>query len=318
MPKLFVMRNAVLAILLFVATAGAANAQRFSLLPQVGFESSKTSISYNNQEYFAPTGVKFSPQASLRLDYTSKKGHGLFLGMTSSRNAVEFNFIDPETGMTNYTATTADMQLRFESGYQFSSKPIYFNKSKASAAKTTSTAKKSCGPVAKTSCGKSTEKSYSRCGSSKEKTTPQKNVAKGGWVRIQPSIGMGFIPTDQSEIEAKTQNGQQVYQYTAGEWNTAVLGGMGFEFGKNRTRLLTVSLNYLKGLGNMDQQTLTTVSGSKTTTTTLASKSAAWNLRVGIPFTLGSSNNKSTPKQAVQKKECIRYSMPVYRCRTIM
>ena len=76
------MRNAVLALLLFVATA--ANAQRFSLLPQVGFENSKTSISYNNKEYFSPVGGQFTPQASLRLDYTSKKGHGLFLGMTNS------------------------------------------------------------------------------------------------------------------------------------------------------------------------------------------------------------------------------------------
>src|SRR5688572_15875020 len=309
MPKLFVMRNAVLALLLFGATAGAAQAQRFSLLPQVGFESSKTSISYNKQGYFVPTGVKFSPQASLRVDYTSKKGHGLFLGMTSSRNAVEFNFADPETGMTNYNASPADMQLRFESGYQFSSKPIYFNKSKASTAKTSSTANKSSGSVSKSSCGRSTEKSYSRCGSSsKQKTTTQKNVAKGGWVRIQPSVGMGFIPTDQSEIAAKTQNGQQVYHYTAGEWNTAVMGGLGFEFGKNKTRLLTVSLNYLKGMGNMDEQTLTTVAGSKTTTTTLASKSAAWNLRVGIPFTLGSSTTKTAQKQSVQKKEYIRYS----------
>ncbi len=322
MPKLFVMRNAVLTLVFFVATAMAAKAQRFTLLPQVGFENSKTSISYN-KESFSPIGCKFSPNASLRLDYATKKGHGLFLGMTTSRSAVEYKFSDPETGMTSYTATAADMQLRFEGGYQFSSKPIYFNKSKASSTKTnstskTSTAKKSCGTVSKTSCSRPTE-SYSRCGSSKQKTTTQKNVAKGGWVRIQPSVGMGFVPTDQSGIEAKMENGQQLYQYTAGAWNTAVLGGLGFEFGKNKTRLLTLSLNYLKGLGNMDEQTLTAVSGTKTTTTTMSSKSSAWNLRVGIPFTLGSTKaTKSAQKQEVKKKECIRYSVPSYRCRTMM
>ena len=319
MLKLFVMRNAALTLLLFVTLASATNAQRFSLLPQVGFESSKTNVSYNNQEKFSPLGTRFSPQASLILQYASKKGHGLFAGIASSRNAVDYQFSDPENGMTQYSATEADMQLRFEGGYQFTFKPIYFNNSKSSSSKTSSgsSTKKSCGSAAKSSssCGKP-ETTYSRCGSSKQKTE-QKNVAKGGWMRIQPSVGMAYIATDGPDIVAKTQNGQQVYSYPAGGWNTAVMGGLGFEFGKNKTRMLTVNVNYLKGLGNLDDQTMTTVSGTKTTTTTLSSSSDAWSLRIGIPFTLGSSSAKtSAAKQETKKKDCFRYySAPSYRCR---
>ena len=31
-------------------------------------------------------GVKFTPQASLRLNYSSKQGHGFFLGAATSRS----------------------------------------------------------------------------------------------------------------------------------------------------------------------------------------------------------------------------------------
>src|SRR5688572_717277 len=98
------MRTAVFTLFILVAFMYAANAQKFSLLPQVGFENSKTSVSYNDLRYFAPEGVKFSPQASLRLNYASKKGHGFFVGGSTSRSVVLYSFNDPENGMTNYSA----------------------------------------------------------------------------------------------------------------------------------------------------------------------------------------------------------------------
>ena len=46
------MRNATLTILCFVAIGYAADAQRFSLLPQVGFENSKPGRSANARESY--------------------------------------------------------------------------------------------------------------------------------------------------------------------------------------------------------------------------------------------------------------------------
>ena len=46
------MRTAALTLLSFVAFGYAAKAQKFSLLPQVGFENSKTKIQYNNLFFF--------------------------------------------------------------------------------------------------------------------------------------------------------------------------------------------------------------------------------------------------------------------------
>ncbi|HLG40554.1 MAG TPA: hypothetical protein VI461_12840 [Chitinophagaceae bacterium] len=303
-----------LTMLCIIALGYAANSQRFSLLPQVGFENSKTGIRYNDLRSFSPNGIKFSPHASLRLNYSSKQGHGFFVGVASSRSLVSFSFSDPETGMNNFTATTGNMQLRLEGGYQLNSKPISLGKSKQAAAKQESSsneAKKSCGSYSsRSSCTKG-NRSSSHCSGK-----ANKNTTTTSWVRLQPSVGLGFIPGIKSDVITKTQGGQTVYQYNAGNWNTALMAGAGFEFGKGKTRQFTVSVNYLKGLGNLSDQTITSTSGVKSITTTLSSAVSAWNLKVGIPFTLGSSNtakHKTEKKKAEKKYSCGQYRI-IYRC----
>jgi hypothetical protein len=308
------MRTAALTLLCSVAFTMVTKAQRFSLLPQVGFENSRTLVSYNDASSFSPLGVKFSPQASLRFAYATRQGHGFFLGISSIRNSVSYEFTDPETGMSAFKANSGDMKIGFEGGYQFNTRKIQFRPAKAasiSSRTSESSSGKRCGSYTRSSCRSSSAYS-SRCGSSARKST-----AKQSWMRIQPSVGIGFLPTSNPGITTKSQNGQTTYEYEAGNWKTALLAGAGFEFGKNNSRLFTVSLNYFKGLGNLDKQTLTTVSGTKTTTTTLSSKVSGWNLRVGIPFTLGGSNNSSRQKTEKKKADCMQYRIQ-YRCRTTM
>jgi len=310
------MRNAMLTALVVVAVGSAANAQ-FSLLPQVGFENSKTNITYNDLNSFSPAGVKFSPLASLKLDYKFKQGHGIFLGISSTRSSVNFSFSDPETGRTAYNASAGEMQLRFESGYQFNSRPIFFNKSSRSSSNKTvakTTAKKSCGSQAmKIQCGKTkTETLSSRCGSSnKTKQVMAKN--KGSWMRIQPSVGLAYIPASKTEIESKMVGGQPVYTYKAGNWNTGLIAGAGFEFGRSNNRLFTISINYYKGIGNLKQQTLTTITPAKTTITQLDSEASGWSMKVGIPFSLTKSSTKKKEVKKTEKKSCGQYRI-MYRC----
>jgi hypothetical protein len=313
------------------AVLGYAASAQFSLLPQVGFENSRTNISYNNLSDFSPLGVKFSPQASLRLDYKFKKGHGPFVGISSSRSLVSFSFSDPENGMNIFSATTGDMQLRLEGGYQYSSKPIYFNKNKSqrsSASKSsyyrTSGEKKSCGneyASRSSSCGKTKTESYSRtesyssrCGSSNKVKQTIAKKEKGGWMRIQPSLGIGYIPFVKTDVVTKTQGGLTTYQYNAGNWNTALVTGAGFEFGKNNQRLFTVSINYFNAIGNLDKQMLTTVSNSKTSVTYLQSDVSGWNMKVGIPFTLSKRSEAKQQKEQKTRRDCGQYKIE-YRCR---
>ncbi len=309
------MRKATCTLLCFVALGLAANAQRFSLLPQVGFENSRTNISYNDLHSFTPLGTRFTPQASMRLNYASKQGHGFFLGAASSRSVVSFSFRDPEHGMTNFIATPGNMQLRWEGGYLFNTKPISLGRSTHAAVKkhaTKSGVKKSHSTnTFKSSCSKTY--SYSRCGTAKPDKVKQPSVTrnKNSWVRIQPSVGMGFIPSVKTDVIIKAERGQIVYQYNAGNWNTAVIAGAGFEFGKGSTRELTVSINYFRGLGNLDKKTISTASGSKSVSTVLGSEVSGWSMKVGIPFTLASKNK--TPKNNVRKPGCGQSAI-IYKC----
>ncbi|MBL7740838.1 MAG: hypothetical protein JNK14_16580 [Chitinophagaceae bacterium] len=312
------MRTAALTLFCIVAFGYAMNAQRFSLLPQVGFENSKTKISYNDLPSFAPGGVKFTPQASLRLNYSSKPGHGFFLGAATSRSVVQFSFADPETGMNNFAATTGNLQLRLEGGYQFRSKPISLSRTKQPATKTRSeTKKKGCSSYTqKSSCSKSY--SSSRCGGSSNRSTqPALAKNKGSWMRIIPSAGMGFIPAVRKDVVTKTQSGVTSYEYRAGNWQTGLIAGTSFEFGNRNTPKLTVSINYFKGIGNLNTQTIISSDNIKSTTTTLQSSVSGWNLRAGIPFSLAkkpASKNKIAKKMAERKTNCQEYRIIRYRC----
>lgn len=320
--KTYVMRTAALTLLSFVAFMYAAKAQKFSLLPQVGFENSKTKVIYNNSSAFAPAGITFSPQVSLQLAYKTKPGHGFFLGGSTSRTTVPFSFINPETGLDNHKAVTGNMQVRLEGGYRFNSKPFYFKKqnntSTKSAANTT-TQKKACGSYSyKSSCVKNKTEANRLPDANEVK---QAGNNKGSWVRLQPSVGIGYIPFTKTDVITKMQNGQASYEYRAGNWNTALVAGMGVEFGRNDTRLFTLSVNYLKGFGNLDRRTISTLVGTKTMTTQLQSEVSGWNMRIGVPLTLG-AKKPATKQQSVKKMEqpkpkCGQYRI-LYRCnRTI-
>ena len=316
------MRSIALTGMLFIACT-AMNAQRLSLTPQVGFENSKTSINYNDLGSFSPLNGQFSPQISLRLDYKFKQGFGPYIGASTSRSVVLYSFNDLENGMNVYNATKANMQLRFEAGYQFTTTQLFFNKagssSKTSSQKTRSGSKGSCGSYSNRSCCSRNYTSNSdRCQSKNNVARKIENKNKGGWVRLQPSAGIGFIPSPKTDVITKTQGGQTTYEYRAGNWNTAFMTGMGFEFGRKNQRLVNVSVNYFTGIGNMSKQTVSGVSGTKTSYANLESKVSGWNMRIGIPFTLtekrsGKHRSESKTKRTnCCERKVIEYK---YRCR---
>lgn len=305
---------------LFIVSAITMNAQKLSLTPQVGLENSRTSINYNNIGSFSPLGGEFNPQVSLRLDYKFKQGFGPYIGASTSRSVVLYSFNEVENGMTVYNATKANMQLRLETGYQFTTKPILFNKIGSSTGKTASKNSSSgCGSVSsyKSNCSKSLSSSHNCC-SKNNNTRKAPNKNNGGWVKLQPSVGIGFIPSPKTDIVSKTSGGQTTYEYRAGNWNTAFMTGIGFEFGRNKQRLLNVSVNYFKGVGNMNNQTVSNVSGTKTSYANLESNASGWNMRIGIPFTLAEKQNGNhknvsrTKKTSCCDKTRIEYK---YRCR---
>ncbi len=63
---------AALPCLLFLLIGSAANSQ-FTLLPQIGFEQSRTTVEYNEEDEFKPISTQGNLKASLRADYRFKK-----------------------------------------------------------------------------------------------------------------------------------------------------------------------------------------------------------------------------------------------------
>jgi len=307
------MRRASL-VLAFAAFAFAANSQ-LTIRPQAGIENSNTKISYNNLPYFSPI-AQLQPQVSLRADYKFKNGFGPFVGFSTSRSLVSYNFNNAETGMTSYRAALDKALLQLQAGLQYTTKPIVFNRktSTAKPSKATSSEKSSsrCGNYSLMSrCGH-----YSSSCCTKKSSTEQKtNAQNKKWsLRMQPSAGFGFIPANRPDFVTKSSLGYNEYTYNGGNYKTAVLTGMGFEFAKNKSRLFSLSVNYFKGIGD-NETTFTSQTSGKTTTTTLNSKLSGWNASLGFPI---SFTKKTSTKNKVErvKYDCQQYRMEYkYRCR---
>lgn len=269
--------------LVFLCIGTTASAQ-FSVLPQIGLENSKTSFSANGSSY-SSLGTSLAPRASVRLDYKFKQSHGPYIGFGTNAGVATITTTNPETILSNYTSSLGSVKWRFETGYGFSTKPISFQKNSAqkrtTASKTSSETKKSCG-------------SYS----SRSNTLARKNNT---WnMRIQPSAGLALTQALNNDVITQTGSTGTTYNYKAGNWNTAITSGLGFEFAKGSSRKFAVGIQYLKGLGNLDERTISGVSEEKNVSSNVQSKASAWNLSFGIPFSLTKPKRVKQVMPAVQ------------------
>jgi hypothetical protein len=272
------MRKAALASLVFVACGFATNAQ-LSVTPRVGIEQAFNCVKYNNTSCINPISPNISPQVGMRADYQFNKTHGPFVGIASNRSLVTYEFTNPETGDKEFTSSQGDWKLRLEAGYQVSSKPI------------------SLGKTAKQTTNASTA-NLSPCAARKMQAlaaVPQKPVMN---LRIQPYAGMAFVPNPEQAITTAVQSTETVYQYNAGNWTSAFITGINLAFAKGSVNKYVIGIQYLKGIGNLNTETLNTSMENKLLTTTLSSSSAAWNINVGIPLSF--SKNKQ-PAAATSK-----------------
>ncbi|HSU27181.1 MAG TPA: hypothetical protein VLJ68_02290 [Chitinophagaceae bacterium] len=291
------MRHAILTSLVAVC-ACVANAQ-LTILPQIGAELTGNEISYNSRELSMPVGISFAPQVSIRLDYKFKTGFGPYIALGTTRQTISFVFSDLENGMNDFKTSAGNMKLRFEAGYQLTTKKFFFPSSDHSK----SHSKYAGRSMSKESC--SSSRNLPPCCSSKS-SAKERSKTKGTWMKIQPNIGFAFIPgTGSSDILQKGST----YEYKAGNWNTAFTGGAGLEFGRNTKRSFVISFNYVKGFSNMGPRTISVVSAGKTTSATLSSESNSFNIRVGIPIGFERSffNNRNMHHRMKNAKKCGEY-----------
>jgi len=299
-------------IAVFAGITLTANSQ-FTILPQAGFENSNTKISYNNLPYFSPV-TQMQPKFGLRADYKFKNGFGPFAGISTSRSLVSYSFTDPEKGMTEYNASMGNMQAQLQAGLQYTSKPIFFKKQISANKTSRTTAKPTTSNHGYYSSGCSRNYSYSGCGAKKSSTAEKIKPQNTGWaLRLQPSAGIGFIPSNVEDLVTTSAGIQNNYTYNAGNNKTTLLTSMGFEFAKNEKRLFTLSVNYFTGLGS-NATSFTSESAGKTTTTLLDSKLSGWGATLGIPISF-TKKPMATATQKVEQKPKYDYQKYKVDCR---
>jgi hypothetical protein len=271
------MRKAALTGLVFVACGFATNAQ-FSVTPRVGIEQAFTCVKYNNTSCINPMNANFSPQVAFRADYLINKRHGPFVGVASNRSLVTYEFTNPETGDKEFTSSHGDWKLRLEAGYQVSSKAI------------------SLGRTAKKATSSMPLKVESPC-AARKMMLAQAAVAKKPVMnmRIQPYAGMAFVPNPQNALATAMRSNETVYQYSAGNWTSAFITGVNFAFAKGDVNKYVIGVQYLQGIGNMNNETLSSPLDGKELNTQLSSSASAWNITIGMPL------NFTKNKPAVQK-----------------
>ena len=350
------MRNAIITGCVLIAISISAGAQ-FTLVPQIGLDQSRTNVTINKLTTFSPLNSQFSSMAMLRLEYKFKSGHGPFAGIATSRSAIAVNFTNPDQLVSGFTAYRKELKLRLDAGYQLKTNPIYLKKSsstqKASAKSSKSADHKYSSKKTNSigflpefqgrQCGqnrdyfKSTEdkdksihskemykccrqKSHCRKGPSKDQCFSKNKELP--YLKLQPMAGISFIPAAGNTFEKKIQGSQTLYTYNAGNWNTAFFTGIGVEFGKGNRQSFLISLQYLKGIGNMGNKTLQTETGNKTINTLFTSRTSQWNITAGFPISLtqkqihkrvsSSSYKCIKPDWQIRNKGCYQ-SRPAFR-----
>jgi hypothetical protein len=308
------MRQSVLAICLALIVQ-AANSQ-LTFTPRIGLENANTCVSVNDGKFILPLSNQLTPQAGARFDYKFKKGHGVFAGISASSTTVAFSFTNPEQSFNSNFSSRSATQVRLEGGYQFNTKPIFF-KSNSNKSKPAAQRKTGCGKTEsnmKQGCG-SYSRSASHCGKSKTSLAKQKISKQPMQMRLQPQLGMAYIPSVKNGFASKVEGAQSTYTYYAGNWNTAVIGGMGFEFSKGKNKLFQVNLQYLKGIGNLGSRTLITHDGSKSVETNYSSRASSWSLNFGVPvsFVKKPAAHKKQKNCQQQRSHCEQKIQ--YRCR---
>lgn len=277
------------ALLFVIAVCAYAAKAQLTLRPQIGFESPLTKISYNHSP-FNKALCQSLPQAGVRADYQFKKGLAPYLGVLTHRPLVNYSFHDPKSGSTSYHATAGNLQMQLQAGLQYSIKPLTLSKKTVASKINTQNVSE-----AKSNC-------YHSCQSSCRKRTSEAQIPKQQielWtLRLQPSAGIGYIPSRKQDLEMRNSAN---YLYNAGNIKTELVTGLGFEFARNRKKIITLSINYFKGLGTNEASFTTEEAGSKPLTTNLRSQLSGWNASIGIPISFAKKSTATKTQKSVQR-----------------
>ncbi len=304
------MKSLILLTAGFTLLAVVADAQRFTLQPQVGLEQSRSKIRIIDKTSLSSIANSIAPYAGLRLNAKITKVHGAFLGVSTNSSPMDYRFSTAETMQQNHTISNAGLRMSLQAGYQYTSKRIPLGKASANNSDQKPSYNSSHPGVSSSRCGAYT----SKCGMARIKQEQdKKSKAKTWFMSIQPSIGAAFVPTVADGQKVDVVDGKNEYTYTAANWRTAIVSGVAFQFSRKNEQPFTVAINHLRGIGKFGTETIVTSNGLKTTPVNFRSNASSWNLTFGVPFSLSKSKPEVKARPEVKsfyyKSKCQRYKV---------
>ena len=250
------MRKTLLLCLLSTLFVETIRAQSIVLLPSAGVQTTISTIEglapgINNNRQFQ---TNFS--ASLRAYIDNKKGHGLFLGISAANHGLSVATFNIASQGTMSSLSTAP---RIELGYQFLTRPVYFNS------------------ILNNGIGKN---------------HPEFN--KGLFFQFQPLAGIGYNLVSRAGGTGGSGAGNSILTDAIGGRNLSLLTGANLYIGKNGKQWFFISVMRNWNFGNYSAMgTYYSQHNGNSYQNNVHSYGSGTSYSIGVPIRLGGKKGRN-------------------------
>ena len=252
------MRKLVILSLLSLFVVEIIHAQTITLLPSAGVQTTLSTVEGSNPVLSSNRQFQTNFSASLRAFIDNKKGHGLFIGISSANHGVSVkSFDDIFYSMGSMRAVSTSP--RIELGYQLLTKPVYFN---------------------------------SILNNGMEKNNAKFN--KGLFFQLQPMVGLGYNFRSHAggigSIGGGTSALKDIY---AGGRNFSLLTGGNVYIGKNGKQWFFISVMRNWNYGNYSAQAkFSSQYNGNTYQNNIKSYGSGTTFSIGMPIRIGGKRSR--------------------------
>ena len=227
-------------------------AQSVVLLPSAGFQTTLSTVEGSSPVLSTNRQYQTNFSGSLRAYIDNKKGHGFFIGISTANNGISIKSYDNPYSFGKMTSSSTVPRIEF--GYQFLTKPIYFN---------------------------------SILNNEIEKNSVKFN--KGLFFQLQPMVGLGYNILSNQGGSGSTGGGTSTLkEINSGGGNFSFLTGGNLYIGKNGKQWFFISGMKNWNFGNPSAQaTFSSQYNGNTYQNNIKSYGSGTSFSIGVPIRIG-------------------------------
>ena len=232
-------------------------AQTITLLPSVGVQTTLSTVQGSSPVISSNRQYQTNFSGSIRAYLDSKKGHGLFIGLSTANNGISVKTFDNINSMG--TMRSSGKNPRLELGYQLITKPVYLN---------------------------------SILSNNMQKSNADFN--RGLFFQIQPMVGFGYNFSNNNGGTGSIGGGSSTLKniYSSGS-NFSFLTGGNLYIGKNGKQYFFISVMKNWNFGNYSAQgTFTSQYNGNLYQNNINSYGSGTTFSIGVPIRIGGKRNR--------------------------